>query len=99
MGTKSHHSQGASARIAAGTGRRSFDFFFYVNHIAGRAPLPKLTGQHKLDSIRGKRNLKVGQEVMGRWRVIMGIVGEGRVNMFEKCYESLKELIQISFKN
>lgn len=96
MGTKSHHSQGASARIAAGTGKRNF---FYVNHIAGRAPLPKLAGQHKLDSIRGKRNLKVGQEVMGRWRVIMGIVGEGRVNMFEKCYESLKELIQISFKN
>lgn len=74
-----------------------FVCLFYVNHVEGWAPLPNLAGQHKLDSIRGKRNLKVGQEVMGRWRVIMGIVGEGRVN--KKCYESLKELIQISFKN
>lgn len=56
MGTKSHHSQGASARIAAGTGRRSFVFFFFLCQSHSRAgPTPKTSWATQTGLDKGKK--------------------------------------------
>lgn len=90
VGMKSHHCP-----------RRGRAHFLWCdNHTAGQGPLPRLTGQHKLDSME-KETRKKSQYKVGKGgtveRMVMGWVGGGRA--YSKYILNIpKELIVYFYK-